>query len=130
MSLYKGLRTAISSNVTGYSNKVFPLVAPEGQNLPYATYQQTNIDRLQTIQGYTGGLWEDYQISFYNTTFLGARAATDEFIDYIKNFTGTMGDYTIQATIIINEFEDFDLVSSKMRYRVILEIRFYYNEDS
>lgn len=128
MSLYKGLRTAISSNTTGYSNKVYPLVVPEGISLPYATYQQINIDRLQTLQGYTGALWEDYQINFYNTTYLGARAAADEFIEYIKNFTGTMGDYTIQATIIENEFEDFDEASSVFRYRVIVEIKFYYNE--
>lgn len=130
MSLYKGLRNAISNNVSGYLNKVYPLVAPEGTNLPYATYQQINIDRLQTIQGYTGALWEDYQINIYADTYLGARNSADEFINYIKNYTGAFGDYTIQATIIINEFEDFDEVSSKFRYRVIIEIRFFYNENT
>lgn len=128
MSLYKGLRSAISSNTTGYLNKVFPLIVPEGINLPYATYQQINIDRYKTLTGYTGALWEVYQLNFYNTTYLGARAAADEFIAYIKNFIGTMGDYTIQSTLIENEFEDFDMVSSKERYRVIIEVKFYYVE--
>lgn len=106
------------------------MVAPEGFNLPYATYQQINIDRFKTLTGYTGALREDYQLNFYNDTYLGARVAADEYIAYIKNFTGAMGDFTIQETTIENEFEDFDLVSSKFRYRVIVEIKFFYNEDS
>jgi len=128
LSIYAGLKTAIGANVTGYLNKVFPLVAPEGAALPYATYQQTNTDRLKTLSGYTGGLFVDYQFNFYATTYIGARNAADLWIEYIKNFSGTLGAESVQSVQVINEFEDMDYVGSVARYRTIIECRFYYVE--
>jgi hypothetical protein len=128
LSIYAGLKTQIGSNVTGYNNKVFPLVAPEGTTLPYATYQQTFTNRVKTLSGYTGGLFVDYQINLYATTYIATRTAADLWIAYIKNFSGSLGDETVQSVQVLNEFEDMDYVGSAARYRTIIECRFYYVE--
>ena len=128
LSIYAGLKTEIGANVTGYSGRVFPLIAPEGFSLPYATYQQTFTERLKTLSGYTGGLFVDYQINFYASTYVSARTAADLWISYIKNFSGTLGDESVSSVQVLNEFEDMDNVGSKARYRTIIECRFYYVE--
>jgi len=127
LSIYAGLKTAIGANVSGYNTRVFPMVAPESFALPYATYQQTNTNRLKTLQGYTGGLFVDYQINFYATTFILARNAADSWISYIKNFSGVLGDNTVQSVQVINEMDDFEIVGTT-RYRTIIECKFYYVE--
>jgi hypothetical protein len=126
LSIYAGLKTAIGANVAGYSGKAFPLVAPEGTALPYATYQQIGTNRLQTLSGYTGGLFTDYQFNFYSNTYVAAVTAADAWVEYIKNFTGTLGDEFVQSVSVLNTFEDMDYVGSIARYRVIVECRFYY----
>jgi hypothetical protein len=128
LSIYAGLKTAIGANVTGYSNKVYPLIAPEGTTLPYATYQQTFTNRLKTLSGYTGGLFVDYQFNFYATTYVAARTAADLWIAYIKNFSGTLGAESVQSVQVLNEMDDMDMVGSVTRYRTIIECRFYYVE--
>ena len=128
MSIYAGLKTAIGANVTGYLNKVFPLVAPEGTTLPYSTYQQINTSRKNTLSGYTGGLFVDYQFNFYATTYIAARTAADLWISYIKNFTGALGAETVEAVQIVNEMDDMDYVGSVARYRTVIECKFYYAE--
>ena len=127
MSIYSGLRTAIGNNVSGYSSRVFPMVAPESFALPYATYQQTYTNRLKTLSGYTGGLFVDYQFNFYATTYIAARTAADSWISYIKNFSGVLGSETVQSVQVINEMDDFEIVGTT-RYRTIIECRFYYVE--
>ena len=127
MSIYAGLKTAIGSNVSGYNARVFPMVTPESFALPYATYQQTNANRLKTLQGYTGGLFVDYQFNFFATTYIAARTAADSWISYIKNFSGVLGSETVQSVQVINEMDDFEIVVTT-RYRTIIECRFYYVE--
>ena len=127
VSIYAGLKTAIGENVTGYTDKVFPQVAPEKCLLPYATYQQINTNRLKTLSGYTGGLFVDYQFNFFATTYIAARTAADSWISYIKNFSGVLGSETVQSVQVINEMDDFEIVGTT-RYRTIIECRFYYVE--
>ena len=128
MSLYDGLKTAIGANVTGYSGKVFPNIAPEGLALPYATYQKINNDSAQTLSGYTGYTAIDYQITFYANTYLAADEAAKAWKQYIKNFSGNFGTNTIQAVKILGEFDDSDYVASKIRYKSMVDCRFYYLE--
>ena len=127
MSIYTGLKTAIGNNVSGYSARVFPMVSPESFSLPYATYQQTYTNRLNTLSGYTGGLFVDYQINFYATTYIAARTAADFWISHIKNFSGVLGDETVQSVEIINEMDDMEVIGTT-RYRTVIECRFYYVE--
>jgi hypothetical protein len=128
MSLCDGLKAAIGANVTGYSGKVFPLVAPEGSVLPYATYQQINDDPLQTLSGYSGYTAIDYQITFYANTYLAAESAAKAWKAYIKNFSGAFGTNSIQAVKIIGGSDDSDYVASKIRYKNMVDCRFYYVE--
>lgn len=128
MSLYDGIKSAIGANVTGYSGKVFPLVAPEGTALPYATYQKIVGDSAQTLSGYTGYTGKNYQISFYADTYIAADTAAQAWKNYIKNFNGGFGSNTIQAVSILGETEDSEYVGSKIRYRSIVDCRFYYVE--
>lgn len=127
MSIYTGFKPAIGSNVSGYNTKVFPMVAPEGTALPYATYQQIFIKKIKTHDGYGGEGWVDYQFDFYATTYIGAKTASEQWFDYIKNYRGIIGTMNVTDVELINEFDDIDNVSSKIRYKCTIEIKFYFN---
>jgi hypothetical protein len=127
MSIYTGFKTAIGSNVTGYNAKVFPLVAPESTSLPYCTYQQIFTNKIKTHDGYTGEGWGDYQFDFYSSTYIGAKTASEQWFNYIKNYRGTIGTLNVQDVQLINEFDDMDNVSSVIRYRTTIELKFYFN---
>ena len=126
--IYSGLKTAIGANVTGYSNKVYPLIAPEGTALPYATYQQLFTERIKTHDGYNKEGSMNYQFNFYSSTFIASKTAASQFIEYFKNFRGALGTDNIQDVEVLNEFDDMDYVGSVARYRTIVEIKFHYNE--
>ena len=124
--MYSGFKTLIGSNVTGYSKKVFPLTAPEGINLPYATYQQIFTDMIKTLDGYEGEGWSDYQFDFYNNTYVGAKTASDEWFAYIKNYSGTIGAVNVTDVELINGFDSKDYVAGKIRYSHTIELKFYF----
>ena len=124
--MYSGFKTLIGANVTGYNKKVFPLTAPEGIALPYATYQQIFTDMIKTLDGYEGEGWDDYQFDFYSSTYIGAKTASSEWLEFIKNYSGTIGAVTVSNVEIINRFEGSDYVAGKIRYRNTVELKIYY----
>ena len=115
----------VGDNVTGLDNKVFPSIAPESQALPYCTYHQIYNEPLKTLDGHLTESFLTFQFDFYANTYVSARTIANEWIEYIKDYSGLIGTYTISNTEILNNFDDVENISSTMRYKAIVELKFY-----
>lgn len=99
-------------------------MAPEAYALPYCVYSQTNSEHLKTFTGYGGEKSVEYQFDFYDTTRLAAKASAEMFVDYIKNFRGTLGTANVQDVEIVYEDDSDVFVGSQIRYISIVELKF------
>jgi hypothetical protein len=126
VSLYAGIKTAISANVTGYTSKVYPLIAPEGTATPYATYQHLNTFRYKDLIEYLDNGYSDYQLNFFDTSYVTLQTAYEQWITYIKNYRSTLGGVTIQNVEILYEQDGNEFVGDVVRYKKIIDIRFHY----
>ena len=124
MIIYTGVKSSKETAITALSGKVFPGVAPENQPLPYCTYKQIFETNIKTLDGYDGEASIDFQIDFFSSTYISAKSYAATYKDYIKNHTGSFGDATLQDVEILNEQDETDMVSSKINYRTIIDIRF------
>ena len=125
MITYSGVKTAVETYVVALVGKVFPLVAPEAQSLPYCTYQQIFESNTQLLSGYEGERFVDYQINFYAVTYATVKLQADLFKEGVKNFSGDFGDARVQCVELLNTHESAEDVASKMRYIVMVDVRFY-----
>jgi hypothetical protein len=124
MNIFTGFPSAIGKNVSGYSGRVHPDVAPEGYPLPYAVYSQLYSDSLKTLEGYAGEKSISYQFDFHADTRLAAQTAGEAFVEHIKNFRGLLGEMVVQDVEILNETGSSNFIGSKIRYNASIDVRF------
>jgi hypothetical protein len=124
LNIFSAFRVHIPTAVPTLLGRVFPVNAVEGFETPYCSYELTNTNKLQTLDGYAGETQFDYQFNFWDVSYDGAKAKAEAFWNYINSYRGNFGDCYLQEVEFINEFELSDLAVSKVRFNDILEIRF------
>lgn len=87
MEFEKALRSQLIT-ITGLSNKVFPVNAPEGTPAPYVTYESMDHAEDKTFTGYltTGSL--DCTIDVLGKTYAEMKSVSKLVKDKIKSFQG------------------------------------------
>jgi hypothetical protein len=94
--------------VTGLSNRVFPLIAKQGQEVPFVVYDRTNTNRDKTLTGFDGLVEVSFQLDVHEKTYSNLKTVSQNVITKIKSFEGqTWGTYKIQSCEIDNEIEDY-----------------------
>lgn len=94
--------------VTGLSNRVFPLVAKQGQDVPFIVYDRTNTVRDKTLTDFNGLVEVSFQIDIHEKSYSNLKTVSQNVITKLKSFEGqTWGSYKIQSCEIENETEDY-----------------------
>lgn len=129
MNIEKALKIELNS-VSGLSNKVFPLKAPQELSGHYCIYDMTNTNRMMTIQSFDGLVEAEFAIAVYHTTYSAAKELMDIVITKVKSFLfrelATTGPYC-QNVKILNEIETYDDSSGK--FMVQIDIQISYKEE-
>lgn len=96
-AITEAIYTAIKTNVTALNNRVFPLVATEGTNLPFAVFERTGYNRNTK----DGGILEvTFEVRIVSNTYFEGLQIADTVIDtlertpYKATLTGSSEEYT------------------------------------
>lgn len=70
---------------------VYPVFAPEYENLPFVIYQRTGTSRERPMQQPGLGPIGTFQVTVYSTTYSEAREISDSIRKTLDDFTGPYG---------------------------------------
>ena len=94
--------------VTGLSNRVFPLTTKQGQEVPFVVYDRTSTERQKTLTGFTGLVEVSFQLDIHEKSYANLKTISSNVISKLKTFEGqTWGTYKIQSCTIDDETEDY-----------------------
>jgi hypothetical protein len=125
MSFETAMRTELMT-VSGLSNKVFPMNAPEGTTLPYLAYVSSEGVEAKSHDGYLDMTTVDCEISVVHSSYASMKSLTGLVINELKTFQGatigTTGPFiqniTYEAPVELYEAE-IDAYRSIINIQVI-----------
>ena len=95
--------TAIVGSAGVYITK-----APQGTKLPFVVIDQSDTEEFNSLDG-TGRLRRmGFALDCIASTSVGAETLADAVREYIDDYTGTAGTFTIKAVILNGEAQGYD----------------------
>lgn len=115
--------------VTGLSNRVFPLLTRQNQEVPYVVYERIQTERELALSGHPGLVSVYFQLDVYEKTYTNLKTVSANVIAKLKTLRGlTLGSFYIQACSIENEYEAVEDDKDQKWYRSTIELKISYNE--
>lgn len=115
--------------VTGLSNRVFPLQTKQNQEVPYVVYERIQTERELSLSGHPGLITVYFQLDVYEKTYTNLKTVSANVIAKLKTLRGlTLGSFYIQACSIENEYETVEDDKDQKWYRSTIELKISYNE--
>ena len=115
--------------VTGLSNRVFPLQTKQNQEVPYVVYERIQTERELALSGHVGLINVYFQLDVYEKTYANLKSVSANVIAKLKTLQGlTLGSFYIQACSIENEYEAVEDDKDQKWYRSTIEVKISYNE--
>ena len=99
-------QTAVSSIV---SNRVYPIIAPQGTPLPLIMYQRTGVERPQSLSGNVGNPVVTLQLTSYGTSYIDVKRLARAVRMAVDGWTGTTASVTIQRTTLASEADGMEM---------------------
>lgn len=104
--------------------QTYPLVAPKGKTAPFIIYTRVSTPRLRDFAGPCGYAEPTFRIDVYETDFDKARAMAKAVRVKLDGYS----DKIISDTVLVNEQDMSDLVSTPGLTRIHLEFRISHAE--
>ena len=115
--------------VTGLSNRVFPLLTKQTQDVPYVVYERLQTERERGLSGHVGLVTVYFQLDVVEKSYTNLKTVIANVIAKLKTLQGlTLGGYVIQSLKIDNEYEAVDDDNDQKWYRSTIELSISYNE--
>lgn len=115
--------------VTGLSNRVFPLMTKQNQEVPYVVYERIQTSRERTLSGYAGLIETYFQLDIYEKSYTNLKTVSANVVAKLKTLEGsTLGSFYIQSANIENEYETVEDDKDQKWYRTTIELQISYNE--
>ncbi len=118
----KGLVSFIldQSDITAHiSNRIYPVMLPQGYNLPALSYQRISGDRLQGLTGPVNKGHPRIRIYCFAHTYSKVKQLAEDVRQSLDGYSGTMGSVQVGNVTIEGERDDFEETTEI--YRVIQE---------
>lgn len=116
--------------ISGLSNKVFPLSAPDGTIPPFLVYYKSRSEMVKTLSGTTKMRNGLYEIDILAKTYAELQTKFNLIKAKLLSFAGrTIGEsgILVQDVTIENFVEIYE--GEVKWYRINFELRFYFNEE-
>ncbi|SCY25230.1 tail completion protein gp17 [Alkaliphilus peptidifermentans] len=84
-------------------DRIYPIMMPQNAKLPVIIYSQISTRRSHALQKDTGFVSQTIQFSCHGKSYKEAVALSKTLRKILQNFSGTMGDLTIQGVLLIGE---------------------------
>ena len=106
------------------SNRLYPLVVPDGATLPAVAYQQISLVPMKTHSGPDDLRHERYQFTIHGSGYDSARAVKRALIDCMDGYGGDLGSVSIKEIQVQNEYDGFNLDSDMATARMDVIVHF------
>lgn len=120
LSTYSGLTSIINK-------KIYPIIIPQKVVLPAITFIKISENQMMSAtEGNYGMVNPTYQITCHAKTHSQCRSIATQVKSALTNYSGTMGDTTVQGCFFVNEFESHDNDIDNESYSIAIDFEFYY----
>lgn len=122
MSFESGLREELN-NVSGLSNQIFPVIAPEGAPTPYLVYESSEGLNDKTLTGFLSSKTIDCGLNIVCSSYSSLKTITPGVILRLQSFLGrAIGTSGIVVQNLTFEGEPHEMYDSESKlYRCIIE---------
>lgn len=113
------------------STRVHPVSRPQGGALPAIVYQLITTGRRHTTDGPVYLTVASFQVTAWDSTYLGAAQVAEYVRQALDGYDGTVGTVTIQAVAIVDEGDVPSLIADNEELNLYgrrLVIEMYFNE--
>lgn len=125
----EALRARLLAQVTEVSSRVYPLVLPQGANLPAVSYQRISANRQHLMGADADVVDARFQFSIFSNSFDECLAVKDKVRQALQRF-GQVANPVIETLLLITDFDDVleDSEATARYFRSVLEFRVIYRE--
>ena len=119
------------ATVSGLVNdRIYPLVAPVGAELPAITYQRISGVRMETLQGPTGLAAPRFQFSCLANTYSQAKSLANAVRQALDGYSGTVNGVVIDSILCKNEQDGFNAADDENEesYLVYVDMTVWHHE--
>ena len=71
--------------------RVYPVMMPQGFEMPCISYQRISSNRMHTLSGPTGRVDANFQVDFYDESYAVVRELADKARNLLDGFKGDLG---------------------------------------
>lgn len=117
-------------SISGLSNKVFPIAAPDGSVPPFVVYYKATGGMVKTLSGTTKMRNGMYEIDILAKTYAELQTLFQAVKAKVLSFAGRTvgGSNILMQDVTIENF--IELYEGEVKwYRINFELRFYFNEE-
>ena len=104
MKIEQFLREKITEGSAG--RPVYPVFAPEYQQLPFVVYQRTGTSRERVLPQSAGNPIATFMIVVYSSTYTESREIADNIRQKLDNFTGVYGQEDNTVNVLFSHVSD------------------------
>ena len=130
MTFEAALRSELVT-ISGLSNKVFPIRAPEGTEAPYLIYTTSVGEYDKSLDGWHKSKSVAAELNILHNSITKLRALTREVMALVMTFEGkTLGETGPVVDEIVFEGDSVEMYEPQADlYRKVINMRIYYEEE-
>lgn len=115
-----------------FGGRIYPLILPQKPQFPCIVYQPITTVYHRNLQVESKFIRQVVQLTIHDTTFAKVRTARKEVKKVFQDFSGKMGDLTIQAVHTVSDLTGGSGTTTQYsvdEFTAILEYEFGYEEE-
>lgn len=111
--------------------RIYPVVRPQGGDMPALTYARMSGGHDHNLQGSSGTAIPTFELDCFGDTYAQADALAEAIRQVMQGFSGTMGSVAVKSVILDDESDGYDPPeddSDRGAFYISLKYRIRYTE--
>lgn len=107
-NIEQAMHSLISTAVAATTPRVYPVLIPQGADLPLSVYQKVTGNRDHALGGFTGLTYSRFQIEAWAETYSEAKALMAAIAAALDDYSGTVGTVRIGSCLMQAERDFYE----------------------